>query len=105
MKSKLLVILIALTVSTPIYAGSRWIGSPDCGEWVAQSKTTLGSVHRAWLLGYLSGLNLGFRHKEILGNVSAPQIYLWMDNYCKAHPLNKVIDGGLDLSVELADKS
>ncbi len=32
---------------------------------------------------------------------SADQIFLWMDNWCKANPLKKVGEGGAELFVEL----
>jgi hypothetical protein len=47
-------------------------------------------MHGSWLLGYLSALNLwgviGER-KDALKNTDAAAVYLWMDNYCRANPL------------------
>jgi len=36
---------------------------------------------------------------------SVEQIYLWMDNYCKANPLSFLSDGGDKLIFELIAKT
>jgi hypothetical protein len=87
--------------STVSGQGVTVFGSHDCGTWVVDS-----SRAKSWLLGYLSGLNAATasaeRNYDPLGKVtSAAQIYLWMDNYCKANPLDTVGDGALDLYLEL----
>jgi hypothetical protein len=50
----------------------------------------------------MTGLNLGDeKERDSLQKVSAQQIFLWMDNYCKANPLKTVVTGGYDLMDEL----
>jgi hypothetical protein len=95
-----LLLSLGITVSCAV-APQTLIGTYDCGRWF-----TAGAVARAWLLGYLSGLNLilGDAEKKYdpLAKIgSAQQIYLWMDNYCKANPLSKINEGAKDLYQEL----
>ena len=71
-------------------------GSTNCGDWVAN----LDVQKKSWLLGYLSGLAVG-RQQDILKETSNESIFLWMDNYCKANPLENVIHAGNILSYEL----
>jgi hypothetical protein len=80
-------------------------GGPSCGEWVQDRRAngTPDTANGFWLLGYMSGLASGMG-KDILQRTDAASIYLWMDNYCKANPLNKVGQGGNTLSDELAQK-
>jgi hypothetical protein len=78
-------------------------GAPDCGQWAGNPTQT----RKAWLLGFMSGLSgqhmtLRPTAKDPLDRVSsAEQIFVWMDNYCKAKPLSRVETGGLDLFDEL----
>jgi hypothetical protein len=53
----------------------------------------------AWALGYLSGLNQalhGFKKADMLQGVDAQALLSWLDNYCRANPLDnlgKALDG------------
>lgn len=85
--------------------GSTSIGRPDCGRYILSSS----SEHKAWVLGYLSGVNQMLEGKTPSGKPSNPfrtlksteQLYLWMDNYCKKNPLENVTFGALALLIEL----
>lgn len=104
MKTKLLIAVIAMTISGLVFAqGKISFGMTDCGEWVkSQTTGTQKYNNRAWLLGFLSGLNQDSFYKDALDKVSsAAQIYLWMDNYCKNNPLEKVNIGAYELFTEL----
>jgi hypothetical protein len=76
-------------------------GSPDCGQWLAE-KTT---YRKAWLTGYLSGLNTAhyaINKRDPLDLLSSmDQAFAWMDNYCRKNPLERVSSGGFELFVEL----
>ena len=74
----------------------------DCSQWLQRPNKT-------WLIAYLSGLNYGsmnasITNKDALKGLSPGQIYLWMDNYCKANPLEDVAVGAWALYVDLATK-
>ncbi len=79
-------------------------GQPDCGQWIKQ----LDVAKKSWLLGFLTGFNqvwFGISTSDDLGKInSAQQIFVWMDNYCKANPLNRVGDGAEKLIFELTKK-
>jgi|LauGreDrversion4_1035100.scaffolds.fasta_scaffold278117_1 hypothetical protein len=107
MKAKLLLAaLVAMAASNPVIA-QRLIGNVDCGKWVKdQSTTPPNLLNRAWVAGYISGLNIGDeKARNTLKNISsADQIFLWMDNYCKANPLKDVSYGAETLMEELRKK-
>ena len=89
--------------------GPKTIGAYDCGQWVGGSQ-----LARAGLLGFISGSNLvttmtlsptpKVRLHDPLATISAPQIYLWMDNYCRANPLSALDLGGALLYEEIVKK-
>jgi hypothetical protein len=100
MKTKLIAALIAITVSSPVFAGGTF-GSVDCGQWIKDTET-MKSRNKTWLVGYMSGLNIAdSQDRDSLAKVSAPQIWLWMDNFCKANPLKDIVYGGEELMIEL----
>jgi hypothetical protein len=80
-------------------------GVPDCGQWVSRKS----EPDKAWLLGYLSGLN--FKQVEKGGTNalsvvnSADQMFVWMTNYCQKNPMSKLSDAGLELFQELHIKA
>ncbi len=93
-----------MTVSSPVFA-DRSIGNRDCGQWIKEDKEYQKALSQTWLLGYMTGLNLAdTQGRDSLRKVSAQQIFLWMDNFCKARPLENVSDGGHDLMAELRKK-
>ena len=95
---------ILILSATSTYARTNvWIKSlRSCGNWVEQRKTDdinlVGT--RSWLLGFLSGLAVGF-NKDFLEGIDDDQIDLWMDNYCKANPLKSLSTAGQYLATEL----
>ena len=110
-KKTLGVLLIAMAASLPVQAQTTF-GDYDCGEWFKETKR---HAAKAWLLGFLSGMNvaqpdqndpLGIREstpkKYPLSKLkSADQAFLWMDNFCKASPLESVSTGAYQLFREL----
>lgn len=102
MKRILLTALIAMTVSSSAFAAiTTVIGSTDCGKWIKEPS----DPRKAWVLGFLSGLNADGMYKNVLRKISSSQqIFVWMDNYCKANPLKDTIDGSLQLILELSNE-
>lgn len=101
MKIKAIGIVLLLTHSLSYGAGVTTFGDYDCGEWF-----TKRNVARAWLLGYLTGINFMVadekKRYDPLSNLnSADQAYLWIDNYCKANPLKQLSTAGNLLYLEL----
>ena len=103
MKPLFVTLLVAFSVNANAFAV---FGSPDCGQWVKAQNAT----HRAWLLGYLSGMNAVWtKGQSAVGGPldklsSAQQAFVWMDNYCQKNPLKDVGDGATGLFLELNER-
>ena len=103
MKRILLTALIAMTVSSPVLAEkvTKAIGDVDCGRWIKDTGN-MKSLNTIWLVGFMTGLNFGdAQMRNSLEKVSVQQIFLWMDNFCKANPLKTISYGGYELMDEL----
>jgi len=112
MKNKLIAALITLTISSPGFAQYTFFGRSDCGQWVNATQAQRFQ-RQAWLLGWLSGTNNEFNNNTPKGQTppdylgllsSAEQAYLFVDNYCRANPLNNVADAADQLMAELITK-
>lgn len=72
-------------------------GSLSCGAWLAGSS----NVPQLWLLGYLSRAT--YDHPgDMLAPVDADGLKAWVDNYCRAHPLDNLSTAANVLEHELA---
>ena len=98
---KTTVLAIMLISSISVAQAQVIIGGPDCGTWFKRKDRS-----SIWLAGFVSGVNsLATKETDALAKMrSADQLYLWMDNYCKANPLNDVVSGALELYLELQNK-
>lgn len=105
MKLKQLFILCVFATSLwQSASGQATFGEPNCGQWVSRKR----EPDKAWLLGYLSGAGswqVATKANLLKQIGSAEQIFLWMDNYCKANPLSFLSDGGDKLIFELIAKT
>lgn len=55
-----------------------------------------------WITGYLTAYNMLKSHTyDIVGTTDIPSIELWLDIYCRVHPLSNVARGMDDLTVQL----
>jgi hypothetical protein len=92
---------ICLAAQSSFAQGTTTFGAADCGQWLAEK--TL--ARRAWLAGYLSGMNkvhTVLAKGDPLGQLSSmDQAFAWMDNYCRKNPLETISVGGFDLFIEL----
>jgi len=111
MKTKLIAALITLTVSSPVFAGTTF-GRRDCGQWFSDAQVQK-ERNRAWVLGWLSGVNNAFNNRTPDGQTkpdflaqlnSADQIFLFVDNFCRANPLETVSAAADQLMAELITK-
>jgi hypothetical protein len=80
-------------------------GSLSCGKWVSDKSENKADgwsllVNHSWLMGFLSGLAV-YSKKDILKDIDPESLYLWVDNYCLAHPLEYSDDAGGQLFNEL----
>jgi len=101
---KLLIIGIALIAFTSPTQSAVYIeGLLDCGQWVDARTKHTSSNFESYLIGYLNGLSLasGVEFWRARGTpISREAVFLWMDNYCKAHPLEQVSDAIFALYTE-----
>lgn len=84
------------------------MGARSCGDWLkykptGEDKAWPRMVAESWLVGYLSGIAVGVG-KDALKGASASSLFVWMDNYCQANPLDDIDDGGNKLYFELAKR-
>jgi hypothetical protein len=98
---KLLAVAALSFAALGAHAGTTMFGRYDCGTWIKSPS----DVQRVWLNGFLSGIN-SMSNVDALDQVSsADQFFVWMDNYCKAHPLDKVSTGAIELFLELSERA
>jgi hypothetical protein len=104
MKKGCFVLALALC-APPIAAQVVVRGAPSCGLWVQESgkKSIFEMGFKGWLVGYLSGM-ASMSNDNILQGVDNDSIFLWMENYCRTHPLEDVSDGGEALFNELKSR-
>jgi hypothetical protein len=84
-------------------------GLNSCGSWVvAERNDAYFGLKVQWVLGFLSGMNLRAKIDGVpttsdaikqVGDGDAVQV--WMDNYCKAHPTEKIGEAATTLMYEL----
>jgi len=108
MKTKLISLFLCL-LSQSAYA--EWVrGDPNCAMWVKPETQAHQLENRAWLIGFLSGLNMGSsiassstvgqRPAEFSFDSTNEQIFLWMDKYCRTNPLSSAMYGVGELMQE-----
>lgn len=111
MKIKLIAALITLIVSSPVFAATTF-GMPDCGQWFSGTQIQKQNS-RAWVMGWLSGVNNSFNVDTAKGQIrpdflkqirSADQIFLFVDNFCRANPLEDVSAAADQLMADLISK-
>jgi hypothetical protein len=105
LKTKLSSVLCVVLMSWPISGFTQtWMGLPDCGKYLEKSEA-LEFGHKMYALGYISSINLWkVPKKDILQDISAQQVWLYVENYCRKNPLDK-INAALDtLIIELIKK-
>jgi hypothetical protein len=65
-------------------------GNASCGEWTRErQKTGLGSELRAWVRGYVTGANAD-AGTPFLTQTSVDAINIWIDDYCRSKPFEKL---------------
>lgn len=89
----------------------KTFGNLDCGTWTKDRKnpqSVLTQINQVWVSGYVTALNIVLNQQikvDVFGNIqSIEQIYMWIDNYCKANPLEDVGLGIFTLANELKKK-
>jgi hypothetical protein len=85
-------------------------GMPSCGTWTA-SRTYRRSGGEAaqyekWVMGFESGLNWAQSagRGDVLRDTDADAAFGWIDQYCRAHPLESLLWAVVNLDRELANR-
>jgi hypothetical protein len=105
---RVMLVIFAIGISNSASAVSIR-GPASCGRWVKDraepnKPNVREEFDKTWLLGFLSGLTAA-SNIDVLKDPDVESLYLWMDNYCKAHPLDGVDDGAGKLFDELAKRT
>jgi hypothetical protein len=81
-------------------------GTETCGSWLQyRSRAPMSFVQEAWVRGFLTGMNAAQSEKNDVGKGSDPAAEnLWMDNYCRAHPLDTVYTAAVGLWFTLSNR-
>lgn len=83
------------------------MGGVSCGEYITASVAPVGDpehlqvyVYASWVQGFLIGANLA-DSKSYPNPPDGDAISLWLDNHCRAHPLDELVQAALALSLDL----
>ena len=97
---------VFLFITTSAVAGMiKGAGVSTCGAWLRYRSSGLyyGELH--WIQGFISSYNhyvkTGQNQNGIFGSADGKSIAAWMDNYCRANPLDSVYMGTIVLVDEL----
>jgi hypothetical protein len=78
-------------------------GSRSCGYWT-QVRTSPGASRagpETWVAGFVSGMNQDPTHLDALDETDYDGLMAWIDNDCKAYPLQQIADAAYRLVNEL----
>ena len=69
-------------------------GIDSCGRWTADRQPVRGvsaAQDEQWVLGFLSAIGYATADGPLDG-VDAQAVLAWVDNYCRANPLDHIMD-------------
>jgi len=75
-------------------------GLSSCGEWLSERPSGNYFNEAQWMLGFISAT--GYYEVMDLKETDVKALTAWMDNYCRANPLDKFSEGVHLLVEELA---
>jgi hypothetical protein len=106
MKRLVVVLILGFALGSALGRPFRTWGSPDCKEWMTPADPSTVRSRQGWLLGFLTGLNAAYSEVVPKGDPltqlqSAEQAFRYLDNYCKAHPMEDATDGASALFSDL----
>jgi len=79
----------------------------SCRTWTQarQTKSRKAGLSAQWVAGYLSGSNVEADHPDVLVGTDFDGLMAWIDNYCRANPLDLVGTAALKLFDELKSRA
>ena len=108
MKRLFLTGIAALFLATGVQAQERTFiayQNFSCGTWVSTRAKGQAARAEAWILGFLSGSNSEALTPDFLAGKDANGIEIWIDNYCRANPLESIMKAVSDLRNKLQSES
>lgn len=108
-----MLILISMMLMTDQVSAWHAIGPGiafSCGAWLEARKTPNGEAiqQEAWVTGYVSASNafsVAAKQTDFLVGLDTPALFAWLDNYCRQHPLERLIAASDALIVDLTKKA
>lgn len=80
-------------------------GSASCGKHLEYAREKDGWAYTSqlgWVAGYLAATNFYLPDTtNILGNTDLQSVMVWLENYCRKHPLKHLASGMEELVIEL----
>jgi hypothetical protein len=72
------------------------LGTLSCGRWTTERQDRKAFALEQWIFGFLSGVGFVGAPSETnpLNGTDAYAVLAWMDNYCRAHPLDRIMAAG-----------
>jgi hypothetical protein len=89
-------VMLVLGLSAQVACAYEALGPGviSCGTWTAERRTPnaiTAVMAESWVLGFLSGIGfVGQSGSDPLHGSHAEAVSAWIDNYCKANPLDSV---------------
>jgi hypothetical protein len=66
-------------------------GGRSCGIWTKLRRDRREGLDAQWILGFLSGAAHFEPSLDPMNGVDAQGIFVWIDNYCLAHPIEQIV--------------
>lgn len=105
------VILAALLIVTEAHAQTDVvmvlsIGSDECAKFVSADHVGR-EMYLGWTLGFMTGANFGNLGGSRVGGAGwkRESALLWLDNYCRANPLENYVTASLKYREELLSRT
>lgn len=100
------IVLMTNQVSATDYKALGVGVAVSCGAWLeAREPRNVGALQQeAWVLGYVSAANatiVARGQNDFLIGLDAPAIFVWLNNYCREHPLKRLVQASDALISEL----
>jgi hypothetical protein len=105
------VVLVLIAAScgwTPANA-EDWVigaGGASCGEWLKvradaasdPDEPLVEGSYVSWVQGFLVGISFGEKEHH---SIDPASLRAWLDNHCRAHPLDDLLRSAMDLDLDL----
>ncbi len=109
MNTAITLLAASLLLFSSLAAAVEIRGLRSCDKWAEEMRLSDSPkemnrvpvlITKSWFLGYLSG-RADLSEKNFLKGTDNDSIFLWLDNYCRAHPKASLDRAGNDLAREL----